>query len=183
MSGIFLDRDGVIIRKAVEGEYISDWSEVEFLPGALEAIGAFCQYERKVIIVTNQRGVAIGKTKLFNLHEIHARLKKAARKHGGEITEIYFCPHDISEECLCRKPKPGMLLRAAKAHGLQFSECWMIGDSVTDIEAGRRVGCKTALISSFPGIKDRDIKPDICERSLSLIVHRILQIAQRAKLK
>lgn len=175
MSGIFLDRDGVIIRKTVEGEYISDWSEVEFLPGALEAIAEFCHYGFKVIVVTNQRGVATGKIKLTDLQELHFRLKETARTHGAEISEIYYCPHDISEECPCRKPKPGMLLRAAEAHRLRFSECWMIGDSASDIAAGKSVGCRTALITQKLEFRQWSSCPDLWAGSLASLSDRIRQ--------
>jgi len=176
MRAVFLDRDGVIIRKAPEGEYIRDWSEVEFLPGSLEAIGALHRYGFKVIIVTNQRGVATEKIKLSNLEDIHERMKTAISGDKAVISAIYYCPHDTSENCDCRKPKPGMLLRAAEAHGLNLSKCWMVGDAGTDIEAGIRAGCKTALISSAFKLKNLNRKPDVCEQTLAHAARKILQI-------
>src|SRR5258708_39310446 len=83
MAGIFLDRDGVIIRKAPEGEYITQWAEVEFLPNSLEAIACLYRYGFKVIIVTNQRGVATGKIQIAKLKEIHRNLGLAIADHGG----------------------------------------------------------------------------------------------------
>jgi D-glycero-D-manno-heptose 1,7-bisphosphate phosphatase len=136
MSAIFLDRDGVVIRKAPDGEYVTDWCEVEFLQGSSEAIAAFCRFGYKVIIVTNQRGVATGKIELPKLKEIHAKMKDVINKCGGNVSGIYICPHDISEGCACRKPKAGMLLRAAADHQLRLSECWMVGDAETDVAAG-----------------------------------------------
>ena len=147
MRAIFLDRDGVVIRKAPEGDYVKNWNEVEFLPGSLQAIAALSRHGHKVIIITNQRGVATGKIERSQLDDIHAKLRDVVRRNGGEITEIYHCPHDKFERCTCRKPKPGMLLRAAREHQLRLSECWMIGDAASDIEAGKSVGCKTALIT------------------------------------
>src|SRR5690349_10073241 len=147
MRGIFLDRDGVIIRKAVEGAYITDAEEMEFLPGSPEAIAELSRSGFKVIVVTNQRGIATGKIKLSDLEGIHARLKKYVASLGGNICDIFYCPHDISEGCSCRKPKAGMLLQAAKKHQLPLSECWMVGDMETDITAGKEAGCKTALIT------------------------------------
>lgn len=173
MKAVFLDRDGVIIRKALDDGYIADWSEVEFLPGSIEAIRTLHKQGFMVIVVTNQRGVATGRIDLSSLEDIHTRLRAVVSDNGGTISAIYFCPHLIAENCSCRKPKPGMLLRAAKDHGLNLSECWMVGDSLTDIEAGRRAGCRTVLISSSSGRQEP--KPDVCERALSVAVNRILE--------
>ncbi len=181
MSGIFLDRDGVIIRKAPEGEYVTEWSNVEFLPGSLKAMAALRHFGHKLIVVTNQRGVATGKIQLSKLEDIHARMKEVIASHGGDISEIYYCPHDISECCTCRKPKPGMLLRAAAEHQWRLPDCWMVGDAATDIEAGKRAGCKTALISGYPESSCPDAPPDLCEQSLVLAVSRILQLENAAK--
>ena len=174
MSAIFLDRDGVIIRKASDGEYVADWSEVEFLPGSSEAIAAFCRFGYKVIVVTNQRGVATGKIDLSKLEEIHTRMKNVISSRGGNVSAIYFCPHDISEGCTCRKPKAGMLLAAAAEHQLRLTECWMVGDAATDIAAGKSVGCWTALITQSEAFRQWAEKPDICAESLALAAKRIL---------
>ena len=174
MSAIFLDRDGVVIRKASDGEYVADWCEVAFLPGSSEAIAAFCRFGYKVIIVTNQRGVATGKIDLSKLKEIHTRMKDVIASCGGSVSAIYFCPHDIAEGCTCRKPKAGLLLQAAAEHQLRLSECWMVGDAETDIAAGKSVGCKTALITQSEGFQQWVEKPDICAESLLLAAKRIL---------
>ncbi len=176
MNAVFLDRDGVIIRKAPEGEYITGWSEVEFLPGSVDAIRTLHRYGFKVIVVTNQRGVATGKIKLSSLEDIHARMRTVIAENGAVISAIDYCPHNTSDDCDCRKPKPGMLLRAAKAHGLSLSKCWMVGDTATEIEAGNRAGCKTALIGAYPESNGSNALPDLCEQSLELAVNRILQL-------
>jgi D-glycero-D-manno-heptose 1,7-bisphosphate phosphatase len=174
MNAIFLDRDGVIIRKAPEGEYVSDWSEVEFLPGSLDAIAAIHHFGYKVIIVTNQRGVATGKLQLNKVKEIHIKMKEVVAHSGGQISAIYYCPHDTSEHCMCRKPKPGMLLRAADEHHVRLPECWMVGDAAADIAAGKSVGCKTALIAQYEGFQQWEKKPDIWARTLALAAKSIL---------
>jgi len=181
MTGIFLDRDGVIIRKAPEGEYVADWSAVEFLPGALQAIARLCRYGHTVIIVTNQRGVATGKIKLSSLDEIHERMKGAIANCGGSVAGIYFCPHDTSEACQCRKPMPGMLLQAAREHKLPLAECWMIGDTTTDIAAGKTAGCKTALITQFRKPEESNDGPDLCGRSLAQVAEKILALQSTLK--
>jgi D-glycero-D-manno-heptose 1,7-bisphosphate phosphatase len=174
MSAIFLDRDGVIIRKAPDGEYVADWSEVEFLPGSLDAIAAIHRFGYKVIIVTNQRGIATGKIQLSKVNEIHCRISEIVANSGGKITAIYCCPHETSEACACRKPNSGMLLQAAIEHQLLLSECWMVGDSSTDIMAGQNAGCKTALITQSEAFLQWADKPDICAESLALVAQRIL---------
>lgn len=174
MNAIFLDRDGVIIRKALDGEYVADWSEVEFLRGSSEAIAAFCCFGYKVIVVTNQRGIATGKIELSKLNEIHSRMLDVIASCGGSISGIYCCPHDISEDCSCRKPKPGMLLQAAAEHQLHLADCWMVGDTETDIAAGKSAGCKTALITHSEEFQQWALKPDISAQSLELAADRIL---------
>jgi D-glycero-D-manno-heptose 1,7-bisphosphate phosphatase len=174
MPGIFLDRDGVIIRKAADGEYIANVGEMEFLPGSPEAIAELSRSGFKVIVITNQRGVATGKITLPDLEEIHARLMQVVASLEGCICDIFYCPHDVSENCLCRKPKAGMLLWAAEKHDLPLSECWMVGDAASDITAGKSAGCKTALIthsSQFSGWADQ---PDIWADSLASAARRIL---------
>jgi D-glycero-D-manno-heptose 1,7-bisphosphate phosphatase len=171
---IFLDRDGVVIRKASDGKYVTNWSEVQFLQGSSQAIADFCHFGYKVIIVTNQRGVATRKIELSKLKEIHSRIIDVITSCGGSISGIYFCPHDVSEGCSCRKPKTGMLLQAAAEHQLCLPECWMVGDAETDIAAGKSVGCKTALITQSEGFQHWALKPDISSESLALAAHHIL---------
>lgn len=173
MNAILLDRDGVIVRKAPEGKYITDWRDVEFLPGALDAIQLLHRSGYKLIVVTNQRGLATGKIEIEKMHEIHSNIKTVVASNGGLISAVYYCPHDYSDQCDCRKPKTGMLLRAAVDHKLVLSNCWMIGDSLTDIAAGKSAGCKTALIFSpgTPGPSPTD--PDIVDGSLALVAKHI----------
>lgn len=178
MKGIFLDRDGVIIRKAPEGEYVRNWDEVEFLPGSLEAIAAFSRRGYKVVIITNQRGIATKKIEFAHLQDIHDKIKAVVRCNGGEITEIYYCPHDQPERCQCRKPKPGMLLRASDEHNLRLSECWMIGDAASDIEAGRSAGCKTVFISHTPHVHEPPAESAVCVETLEAAAKYILGTAE-----
>lgn len=179
MSGIFLDRDGVIIRKAPDGEYIINADEMEFLPGSPEAIAELSRSGFKVIVVTNQRGVATGKIKLADLEDIHDRVKQIVASLGGDVCDIYYCPHDVSEGCTCRKPKAGMLLRAAEKYQLPLSECWMVGDTPTDITAGKSAGCKTALITQAAEFSSWVEQPDIWAESLASVAKRILGNASR----
>lgn len=181
MSGIFLDRDGVIIRKAAEGEYITNVEETEFLPGSAEAIAELSRSGFKVIVVTNQRGVATGRIKLLDLEDIHARLRQVVSSLGGDLCDVFYCPHDTSEGCMCRKPKPGMLLQAARKHQLALAECWMVGDSGTDITAGKEAGCKTALITQSREFSKWVNQPDISAESLASAAERIILFASKKR--
>jgi D-glycero-D-manno-heptose 1,7-bisphosphate phosphatase len=173
MTAVFLDRDGVIIRKAEEGEYIADWSEVEFLPGALEAMALLRRRGFELFVATNQRGIATGKIQKSKLSEIHRKLRDVVERADAHISEIYCCPHDVFEECECRKPKPGMLFRAAREHQLELSECWMIGDSESDVAAGRNGGCRTGLVTRTLEFRNWGLQPDIWGNSLAQLARLI----------
>jgi D-glycero-D-manno-heptose 1,7-bisphosphate phosphatase len=142
----FLDRDGVINRKAREGEYVTRWEEMQILPGVSEAITLLNDAGFRVIVVSNQRCVAKGLITTAELEVLHRRLCEALASAGATIDAIYYCPHEMQPPCLCRKPQPGMLLDAARAHNIDLAASWMIGDSDIDVEAGRRAGCKTARL-------------------------------------
>ena len=141
---VFLDRDGVINRK-LENDYVKSWDEFQFLPGVIGAIKAINEKGYLVIVVTNQRGIAKGLMTEKDLEEIHRRMLKELKKHGAHIDDIFYCPHDISDNCNCRKPKPGMLIQAQKKWDIDFAQSYIIGDSNSDIEAGQQVGCRGIL--------------------------------------
>jgi D-glycero-D-manno-heptose 1,7-bisphosphate phosphatase len=140
---VFLDRDGTINVKAPDGDYVKSWDEFSFLPGAVEAVRALRDAGRRIVIVTNQRGIALGRMTEENLSDIHERMVERI----GSVDAIYHCPHDEGQ-CDCRKPQPGMLLRAAdEVPGVELERSVMIGDSDSDIEAGRAVGARTIKLS------------------------------------
>lgn len=142
----FLDRDGVINRKAPEGQYITRWEEMQFLPGVAEAITLLNRAEFRVIVVSNQRCVAKGLITAPELEALHLRMRDHLARTGARIDAVYYCPHEQEPVCICRKPAPGMLLQAAREHAINLGASWMIGDSDIDVEAGRKAGCKTALL-------------------------------------
>ena len=174
----FLDRDGVINRKAREGEYVTRWEEMEILPGVAEAIALFNQSGLAVIVVSNQRCVAKGLITVSELGTLHQRMCDALAAAGSMIDAIYYCPHEAEPPCRCRKPQPGMLLDAARDHGIDLSASWMVGDSKADVEAGRRAGCKTALIAGRE--ESRNIDADLVAGSLLEGVQQILTNAGAA---
>ena len=141
---IFLDRDGVINRDSPD--YIKSWDEFHFLPGSVEAITRLSQSGRRVILITNQSVIHRKMVLPETLDQMHANLKAAVREAGGCITDIFFCPHTPDEGCACRKPRPGLILAACRAHGLDPAECVMVGDSAKDIRCAHRAGCARALL-------------------------------------
>jgi len=143
---VFLDRDGVINRKAPEGEYIASRRELILLPGVLGAVRHLRDAGFVIFIATNQRGIARRRVNPEDLDNIHHDLLELFSDAGAPITKIYVCPHENG--CECRKPAPGMLLRAAKEHSIDLQASWVVGDSATDIQAGKQAGCRTALIHS-----------------------------------
>jgi D-glycero-D-manno-heptose 1,7-bisphosphate phosphatase len=145
-KAVFLDRDGVINRKAPEGQYVTRWEEMEFLPGALEAVRLLNQAGYFVVIASNQRCVAKGLITNSQLEALHERMRREFASARATIDAIYYCPHDYQPPCQCRKPEPGMLLEAARKHNLDLTASWMIGDSEHDVEAGRRAGCRTVRV-------------------------------------
>lgn len=153
----FLDRDGVINRKAPEGAYVVRWEEMEILPGVAEGISLLNAAGFEVIIVTNQRCVAKGLLSVADLEALHARLCSHLAAKGAGVDAIYFCPHESQPACSCRKPAPGMLLRAAADRNLDLPSSWMIGDSEHDIAAGRAAGCRTARIAAGSGPRGADL--------------------------
>jgi len=172
---VFLDRDGVINKKAPEGDYIKSWGEFELLPGVGRAIKKLKENGFLVIVASNQRGIAKGVMTEDDLKEIHIKMKEKFAKEGALIDEIYYCPHDIKDHCGCRKPEPGLLLRAAREYDIDLSESWMVGDSESDIEAGRKAGCKTILIESSPlNNSSKEVEPDLMAKTLMEAVDKLL---------
>ncbi len=151
---IFLDRDGVINRKPPKADYVKRWEEFEWLPGAKEALAALREKGYKVILITNQAGIARGLMTEDDLATIHARMTEGIRETGGDIEAIYHCPHGWDEGCECRKPKPGMLFQAQRDYGLDLSKVLYIGDDPRDVEAGNAAGCKMAVVSGCRSLLD-----------------------------
>jgi D-glycero-D-manno-heptose 1,7-bisphosphate phosphatase len=174
-KAIFLDRDGVINRKArTEDEYVTCWEEMEILPRVPEAIAKLNHAGYRVIIVTNQRAIAKGLITVAKLESIHHQMCEYFSSRGANIDAVYYCPHEIEPPCGCRKPEPGMLFEAARAHDIDLTASWMIGDSEKDIQAGLRAGCRTARV--LPKKQSIASKADVVANSLLAVVHKILDI-------
>jgi D-glycero-D-manno-heptose 1,7-bisphosphate phosphatase len=151
LTTVFLDRDGVINVKAPEGEYIESWSEFSFLPGALDAVARLRAAGLRVVVVTNQRGVALGRMSGEAVEEIHRRMIEG----GLQVDRVYYCPHDDGE-CDCRKPLPGMLERAVReVPGVSLGRsAAIVGDSESDMEAGRAVGAVLVKVGAAESAVD-----------------------------
>jgi D-glycero-D-manno-heptose 1,7-bisphosphate phosphatase len=152
MTGaIFLDRDGVINRKPPEGSYVRTWSEFAFEPGTVEALVHLTRHGRgPLIVVTNQRGIARGVTTREAVDEIHRRMQAALAKHGVQLAGIRMCPHDLGT-CDCRKPEVGMFLAAVRENPeIELDRSAVVGDSISDLEAARRIGADVFAVSPQP---------------------------------
>jgi len=143
---VFLDRDGIINRKAPEGEYVGDWRDFHLLPGVEAAVAALNRSGRRVIVVTNQRGIALGRYTSAGVEAIHAQLQKHLAAHGARIDGFYICPHD-KNECDCRKPKTGLFEQAFRDFPeASPSTSLVIGDSLSDIDAARNLGIPAIFV-------------------------------------
>jgi D-glycero-D-manno-heptose 1,7-bisphosphate phosphatase len=135
---IILDRDGVIIEN--RENYVCSWAEVEVYPQALRALVGASRSAYKIVIITNQAGVGKGIIPLQTATEINWRLVQTIEKAGGRVDGLYMCPHTPQDHCECRKPRPGMILQAERDLSLDLSRSWMIGDALSDLQAGRAAG-------------------------------------------
>jgi D-glycero-D-manno-heptose 1,7-bisphosphate phosphatase len=147
---VFLDRDGVLNRKMPEGVYVNDWTQFQWLPGAVEAIARMNRAGLTVIVVSNQRGIALGLFTVEQLELIHRNMQTYLAQHGARLDAIYYCPHDVNE-CHCRKPDIGLFEQAFEnLPGANAHNSVAIGDSLSDIQAGQRMGMKTIFIEGEP---------------------------------
>lgn len=155
---VFVDRDGVIIE---DGDYIHRVEDLRIIPGAVEGLKNLFAAGFQIIIVTNQAGIARGFYTEEEYHAFSNQLLAILEKDGVRILAVYFCPHHPTEgvgkykiDCACRKPRTGMLRRAASEHKIEASSSWLIGDKTSDIQAGKDFGLKTILVRTGYGGKD-----------------------------
>ena len=151
MKLIILDRDGVINYDS--DQFIKKPEEWKPIPGSLEAIARLCQSDYRVIVTTNQSGVARGLFDMHTLNAIHDKMHKAVALAGGRIDAIFFCPHAAEADCHCRKPKIGMLEEAAARYNASLPGVPVVGDSLRDLESAAKVGAQPILVLTGKGIK------------------------------
>jgi D-glycero-D-manno-heptose 1,7-bisphosphate phosphatase len=149
---LFLDRDGVIIEN--RSNYVRSWADVEIFPQALQALSLIKSTPYKIVIVTNQSAVGRGLVDIQSVHQINTRLAHAVEKAGGRIDGIFICPHAPQDNCNCRKPLPGLLHQAVKLLNLDLSRSILVGDALSDLEAGHAAGVsQLALVRTGRGIE------------------------------
>jgi D-glycero-D-manno-heptose 1,7-bisphosphate phosphatase len=183
---IIMDRDGTVCD---EVGYVNHVDRIRLLPGSAEAIRAANETGFQTVVVTNQAGVARGYFAESLVDEVHDRVRELLAAEGARLDGIYFCPHhpDVGapayrKTCGCRKPLPGMLERARDEMGIDLSASYMVGDSVKDLEAGRRAGTTTVLVLTGYGKGELEhqsdgwsVKPDHVAPDLRAAVDWILE--------
>ncbi len=144
---VFLDRDGTLIRNV---PYLHDPAKVELLPGVAQGLVRLQEAGFRLVIVTNQQGIGLGYFTIEDFFEVNLALFRRLSPHGIKIDRVYLCPHSLADDCLCRKPGTALFERALKEYELPAGDCWMLGDSQSDVAAGQAAGCHTLLIDQDP---------------------------------
>ncbi len=144
---VFLDRDGTLIRNV---PYLHDPAKVELLPGVTEGLLRLQQAGFLLVMVTNQQGIGLGYFAIEDFFEVNLALFRQLSAHGIKIDRVYFCPHSMAEDCLCRKPGTALFERALKEYEQSPEHCWMLGDGESDVAAGTAAGCHALLINANP---------------------------------
>lgn len=156
---VILDRDGVINHDS--DDYIKspeEWIPVE---RSLEAIARLCDHGFRIVVVTNQSGIARGYFDLNTLERIHDKMRRLVTGHGGNIDAIYFCPHGPEDQCGCRKPATGLLEQFARDFGIALENLPLVGDSLRDLQAAQAVGAKPLLVRTGKGERTLQQHPDL----------------------
>jgi D-glycero-D-manno-heptose 1,7-bisphosphate phosphatase len=136
-----------------EGRYVESWSDFHLLPGVAEAVRDLNRAGLRVLVVSNQRGIALGRYTSADVVAVHSALQSLLQSHGAHVDGFYFCPHD-KQQCDCRKPLPGLFNQAlADFPAIEAATSVMIGDSYSDIEFGRRLGMFTVFLNGDPELR------------------------------
>lgn len=155
-GAVFLDRDGTL---NVEKEYVYRYEDWEWIPGVVEGLRKLTDLGFRLVVVSNQSGVARGYYSADDVRILHDRVNKELEAVGISVAGFYFCPHGPSDGCECRKPKPGMILRAQKDLGIDLSRSYMVGDKVIDVEAGKSAGVRPVLVGTGYGSTSKQHLP------------------------
>jgi len=156
---IILDRDGVINYDS--DEYVKSVDEWIPLPGSMEAIGKLTKAGYKIAVATNQSGIARGYFSEETLGAMHDKMIKLAAEHGGKFEHIAYCPHGPDDHCDCRKPLPGLIHQIESALNVSAKDCYMVGDSYRDLEAGMAAGMKPVLVLTGKGKSTLEKHPEL----------------------
>lgn len=159
MSGfVILDRDGVINEDSPD--YIKSPEEWRPIDGSMEAIALLTSHQIQVFVATNQAGIARGKLTEESLLAIHQKMMREVESSGGVIVDLRYCPHHPSANCVCRKPKPGMLMDLAESYALTLSEGDYVGDSLKDLRAAEAAKCRGVLVLTGNGEETHHLRPN-----------------------
>jgi D-glycero-D-manno-heptose 1,7-bisphosphate phosphatase len=151
MKVAFLDRDGVINRYPGDTLYVTSWKEFKFIPGSLEALSKLTQAGFNIFIISNQAGVAKGIYSQESLDDMTSRMLKEIQKNKAKIRDVFYCTHTDADNCDCRKPKTGLIEKALETLDLKdinLNSTYFIGDSIRDVQTGKKSGLKTILVLS-----------------------------------
>jgi histidinol-phosphate phosphatase family protein len=143
---IFFDRDGIVNVPPAPGGYVERPEDFKVMPEFIASLRVVLERGYEAIVITNQQGVGKGLYSVETLSEIHGRLIHEVESHGLSILDIYYCPHLAADHCSCRKPLPGMILKAIGKWDIDPAHSWMVGDSFRDVDAGVAAGCRTLLV-------------------------------------
>ena len=171
---VFLDRDGILNEKMPDHRYVTRWEEFRVLPGVPEAVRRLNEAGLRVVVVSNQRGIAKGLYTTADLEAMHAQFQRLLGREGARIDGFFICPHE-ENECNCRKPLTGLFEQAvARFPEITAATSVMIGDSASDVEFGRRVGMKTILVDARDSAAQVAELADLRFGSLAEAVNAIL---------
>jgi len=179
---IFIDRDGVINKDPggwTEHSYVTKWEQFLFLPNSIKALKKLCDAGYEIILISNQGGISKGHYTLGELGNINERMNQELEKEGARIKKAYYCIHQESDNCNCKKPKTGLFEQAEKELDITPKGAYFIGDGKMDVEAGKKLGLKTILVLSgktdIKSVDDWQIKPDFIFNDLFESVNFILK--------
>ncbi len=154
---VFVDRDGVINRRR-PGDYVRTWDQFHFLPGARAGLRALREAGYLLVVITNQRGIGRGLMSEADLAAVHERMQAELLRVGAGVDAIFHCPHDLADDCGCRKPRPGMIGRARELFAVDTARSWVVGDSLSDLEAGQAAGIRGILVVPRGGQRPPGLK-------------------------
>lgn len=148
-AAVFLDRDGVVNEN--RDDYVKTWEEVRFLPGVFGGLARLASSPFSIVLITNQSPIGRGIVSREQVEAINRRMVAEIEAHGGRVDGVYYCPHHPDAGCDCRKPRPGLLLKAAEELELDLANSYLVGDAIGDVEAGLAAGCSPILVLTGRG--------------------------------
>ena len=184
-KAVFLDRDGVICEN--RDDYVKSWEEFVWLARAKEALSRLRSHGYITVVITNQSAIGRGIVSRETVDKIHQRMGEEIAEAGGKIEKICYCPHRPEDGCSCRKPEPGLLLQAAEDLKLDLRASCLVGDAITDIEMGHKIGLRTIMVKTGKGLSELadkarwKVRPDYIAQDLSEAVDLILELDSAEK--